>query len=151
MSIISEFKEFALKGNVIDLAVGVIIGGAFGKIVSSLTEDLILPVVGLLMGKLDFSNLFIPLDTSALTGGKVLKTLAEAKAAGVPTLNIGLFLNHTLDFIILAFAIFMVIKQLNRLKKPVVAEVTTKTCNYCLSEIPLKATKCAHCASELPA
>ena len=126
-----EFKAFAMKGNVIDLAVGVIIGGAFGKIVSSLVSDIIMPLVGLLLGKLDFTNLFI------ILGDGSFKTLEEAKAAGVATLNYGLFINNIIDFVIIAFAIFMVIKQMNRIpkKKEEPAPVKTKACKYCYSEI----------------
>jgi large conductance mechanosensitive channel len=140
-----EFKEFAMKGNVIDLAVGVVIGGAFGKIVSSLVADIIMPLVGILMGNIDFSNRFIAL------GNGTYKTIAEAKAAGVATLNYGLFINNVIDFLIVAFSIFMVIKFMSRLakKKQEVVVVTTKKCSYCLSEIPLEATRCPHCTSEL--
>lgn len=140
-----EFKSFAMKGSVVDLAVGVIIGGAFGKIVSSLVSDIIMPIVGLLLGKRDFSNLFI-----ALGDGK-FKTIAEAKAANVATLNYGLFLNNVIDFLIIAFSIFLVIKQLNRFTKkkeePVVVKV--KTCGFCFSEIHKDASRCPHCTSVL--
>jgi large conductance mechanosensitive channel len=140
-----EFKDFAMKGNVIDLAVGVIIGGAFGKIVSSLVSDIITPLIGLLLGKMDFTNLFITLGEGSF------KTLADAKTAGVATLNYGLFLNNIIDFLIIAFAIFMVIKQLNRIprKKEAPVPVTTKACNYCYSQIHIDASKCPHCTSEL--
>jgi large conductance mechanosensitive channel len=140
-----EFKDFAMKGNVLDLAVGVIIGGAFGKIVSSLVSDIIMPIVGLLLGKRDFSNLFLTL------GKGHFKTIAEAKAAGVATLNYGLFLNNVIDFLIIAFSIFIVIKQLNRLtkKREQPAAPKTKKCKYCYSEIHLDATRCPHCTSEL--
>src|SRR5436190_9228024 len=118
-----EFKEFAMRGNVIDLAVGVIIGGAFGKIVTSLVSDIIMPPISVLMGPVDFSSRFIDLS------GKSLKTIAEAKLAGVPTLNYGLFINTCLDFLLVAFAIFLVVKQMNRLQaKPAPAAVTTKEC-----------------------
>ena len=140
-----EFKAFAMKGNVIDLAVGVIIGGAFGKIVSSLVSDIIMPLVGLLLGKLDFTNLFI------ILGDGSFKTLEEAKAAGVATLNYGLFINNIIDFVIIAFAILMVIKQMNRIpkKKEEPAPVKTKACKYCYSEIHIDASKCPHCTSDL--
>jgi large conductance mechanosensitive channel len=142
-----EFKDFAMKGNVIDLAVGVIIGGAFGKIVSSLVSDIIMPLIGLLVGKLDFTNLFITL------GDGSFKTLADAKTAGAATLNYGLFINNILDFLIIAFAIFMVIKQLNRIprkkEEPVPEVVKTKACKYCYSEIHIDASKCPHCTSAL--
>jgi len=139
-----EFKAFAMKGNVIDLAVGVIIGGAFGKIVSSLVNDIIMPIIGLLVGKLDFTNLFITL------GDGNFKTLADAEAEGVATLNYGLFLNNIIDFLIVAFAIFMVIKQLNRIpRKKEEVVVNTKACKYCYSTIHIDASKCPHCTSEL--
>jgi len=144
---LKEFKEFALKGNVVDLAVGVVIGAAFGKIVTSLVNDIITPLIGLLLGKVDFSNLFIN-----LSGGDY-HTLAEAKKAGAATLNYGLFLNTVIDFAIIAFAIFLVVRQMNRFrKKKEVAEEaapTTKECPYCLSGIPLKATRCPSCTSHL--
>lgn len=140
-----EFKAFAMKGNVIDLAVGVIIGGAFGKIVSSLVSDIIMPLVGLLLGKLDFTNLFITL------GDGSFKTLEEAKKAGVATLNYGLFINNILDFLIIAFTIFIVIKQVNRIprKKEEAASPKIKTCRYCYSEVHIDASKCPHCTSDL--
>lgn len=140
-----EFKEFAMKGNIVDLAIGVVIGGAFGKIVTSLVNDIIMPIIGILLGKVNFSNLFIPLGSGSF------KTIDEAKIAGVATLNYGLFINNIIDFFIVAFSIFLVIKQLNRFtkKKEAVAAPTTKKCQYCLSEIPVEATRCAHCTSTL--
>jgi large conductance mechanosensitive channel len=144
--LIKEFKEFALKGNVLDLAVGVVIGGAFGKIVTSLVNDMITPLIGLLLGKVDFSNLFISLN------GSHYATLQDAKAAGAATLNYGLFLNSIIDFLIIAFSIFMVIKQLNRFKRKqaeVKTEVTTKECPHCITSIPIKATRCPNCTSML--
>ena len=140
-----EFKAFAMKGNVIDLAVGVIIGGAFGKIVSSLVNDIIMPLVGLILGNGDFTNLFITL------GDGSFMTLEEAKAAGVATLNYGLFINNIINFLIIAFSIFIVIKQLNRIpkKKEEPAPVKTKACKYCYSEIHIDASKCPHCTSDL--
>lgn len=140
-----EFKAFAMKGNVIDLAVGVIIGGAFGKIVSSLVSDIIMPLVGLLLGKRDFSNLFLTL------GKGHFNTIADAKAAGVATLNYGLFLNNIIDFMIIAFSIFIVVKQLNRFakKKEQPAAPQTKKCKYCYSDIHVDASRCPHCTSEL--
>ena len=146
MGLIKEFKEFAVKGNVIDMAVGIIIGAAFGKIVTSLVNDVVMPPIGRLLGRVDFSNLFI-----SLSGGDY-KTLAEAKAAGAATLNYGMFINTVIDFLIVAFVIFMVIKQINRLKRqpaPTPGPVTTKECPFCLSVIPIKATRCPHCTSEL--
>ncbi|HVJ49695.1 large conductance mechanosensitive channel protein MscL [Desulfitobacterium sp.] len=143
---LKEFKEFAMKGNVVDLAIGVIIGGAFGKIVTSLVNDIIMPLVGVLLGKVDFSNLFITL------GSGHFATIEEAKKALVPTLNYGLFINNIIDFLIVAFSIFFVIRQLSRFtkkKEEVPAEPTTKVCSYCYTEIPIAATRCPHCTSEL--
>ena len=139
-----EFKEFAMKGNVMDMAIGVIIGGAFGKIITSFVNDIIMPPIGLLLGKIDFSSLFINLSGGDYT------SLAQAKEAGAPTLNYGLFINTVLDFAIVALVIFLVVKQLNRLKKaPAGAAPTTKECPYCLSAIPMKAIKCRECGSEI--
>lgn len=139
---LKEFKDFAMRGNVLDMAIGVIIGGAFGKIVSSLVSDVLMPPLGLLMGKVDFSSLFINLS------GTPQPSLTAAKAAGAPTINYGVFLQATFDFIIIAFVIFMLVKQVNRMKTPeATAGPTTKDCPQCLSTIPLKATKCAHCTS----
>ncbi|MEP6934902.1 MAG: large conductance mechanosensitive channel protein MscL [Nitrospirota bacterium] len=139
---LKEFKDFAMKGNVLDMAIGVIIGGAFGKIVSSLVSDVLMPPLGLLMGKVDFSSLFINLS------GTPQPSLTAAKAAGAPTINYGVFLQATFDFIIIAFVVFLLVKQVNRLKKPEpIAALTTKDCPHCLSAIPIKATKCAHCTS----
>jgi len=141
---LKEFKDFAMKGNVLDMAIGVIIGGAFGKIVSSLVSDVLMPPIGLLLGKVDFSSLFLNLS------GTPQPSLTAAKAAGVPTINYGVFLQATFDFIIIAFVIFILVKQVNRLKKPAPTAVpTTKDCPHCLSTIPLKATKCAHCTSNV--
>jgi large conductance mechanosensitive channel len=141
-----EFKEFAMRGNVVDLAIGIIIGGAFGKIVTSFVSDVLMPPIGLLLGKVDFSNLFIGLSD------KTYATLQEAKAAGAATINYGLFFNTILDFLIVAFAVFLLVKQINRLKRqeqPAPAAPTTKDCPFCLSSIPLKATRCPQCTSEL--
>lgn len=144
---IKEFKEFAIKGNVIDMAVGIIIGGAFGKIVTSFVNDVIMPLIGRLLGKVNFSDLFIDLS------GQGYNTLAEAKAAGAPTVNYGVFINTIIDFIIIAFVIFLVIRQINRLKRqpapPPPGPATTKECPFCLSVIPIKATRCPNCTSEL--
>ncbi len=148
-----EFKQFIMRGNVIDLAVGVIIGGAFQKIINSLVNDLIMPVVGLFTGGIDFSNRFIALD------GGDYATIEAAKAAGAATFNYGSFLTTTLDFLIMAFVIFLLIKGINKLtsihigKKTEEKEEqapTTKICPYCLHEIPFAATRCAHCTSQLP-
>lgn len=140
---LKEFKKFALKGNMIDLAVGVIIGGAFNGLISSLVNYIIMPLLGLFTGKLDFSNWFIALD------GKHYGTLAEAEAAGVALVKYGSFLSELLNFLIMAFVVFLVVKQLNKLHKEEPKPVTTKKCPYCLSEIPIDAAKCAFCASDL--
>ena len=134
MSLVREFKEFAMRGNVMDMAVGVIIGAAFGKIVTSLVNDIIMPPIGMLLGSVDFSHLAVTLQEKTDTTAAV-------------TIKYGLFINTILDFLIVAFAIFMVIKQLNRFKKA--AETTTKECPKCISKIDLKATRCPHCTSEL--
>ena len=141
---LKEFKEFVIRGNVVDLAVAVIIGGAFGKIITSFVEDMLMPPIGLALGNVDFSNLFLNLS------GKDYPSVAVAKAAGAATLNYGMFFNHIINFLIITFAIFLLIKQINRMQKPAPAAApTTKDCPYCLSAVPLKATKCAHCTSEL--
>ena len=148
MKILKEFKEFAMKGNVIDMAVGIIIGTAFGKIVTSLVSDVLMPPIGMLLGKIDFSNLFVDLTR------KGYPSLAQAKAAGAATVNYGLFLNTLFDFIIVAFVIFMMIRALNRLKREPEAQPaapTTRECPYCLSAIPIKAVRCPHCTSEVKA
>ncbi|MEK9180786.1 MAG: large conductance mechanosensitive channel protein MscL [Patescibacteria group bacterium] len=139
-----EFKEFAIKGSVMDLAIGVIIGTAFGKIVTSLVNDVIMPPLGLLLGKVDFSNLYFNLSS------RNFPSLAAARAAGAPTLNYGLFINAVIDFVIVAFVIFLLVKQINRLKRQSPPPASnTKKCPYCFLEIPLPATKCGHCASTL--
>jgi large conductance mechanosensitive channel len=140
---LKDFQQFILRGNVVDLAIGVIIGAAFGRIVSSFVGDLLMPPIGLLLGKADFSNLFINLT------GQPFPTVAAAKAAGAPTLNYGAFLQTIVDFVIVAFAVFLVIKQINRLVPPAPPAPTTRPCPLCLSQIPLKATRCAHCTSEV--
>lgn len=140
---LKEFKEFAMRGNVMDMAVGVIIGAAFGKIITSLVNDIIMPPIGKLMGGVDFANLFITLN------GAAYKTLAEAQKAGAPTINYGLFINAILDFLIVAFTIFIVVKQINRLKKAPPADPTTRECPFCISQVPLNASKCPNCTSEL--
>jgi len=143
-----EFKEFAMRGNVLDMAVGIIIGAAFGKIVSSFVNDVIMPPIGLLVGNVDFSNLFINLS------GQPYASLAAAKAAGAPVVAIGVFLNSVFDFLIVAFVIFLLIRQVNRMKRqtevPAVAPIT-RDCPFCWSSIPMKATRCPHCTSELKA
>jgi len=141
--LLKDFKEFAVKGNVLDMAVGIVIGASFGKIVSSFVADILMPPVGMLAGKLDFSNLFISLNRVPY------ETLKAAKDAGAPTLNYGLFLNHILDFTIVAFAIFMLVRQVNRWRTPapVATPAHTKECPHCLSAIHPKATRCPHCTS----
>ncbi len=143
---LKEFREFAMRGNVLDMAIGIIIGAAFGRIVSSFVADVLMPPIGLLMGGADFTNYFFTLK------GAAQPTLAAAKAAGSVTLNYGVFVNAILDFLIVAFAIFLLVKQVNRLKKkeePAPAAPTTRECPQCLSTIPLKAKRCAHCTSQL--
>jgi large conductance mechanosensitive channel len=143
---LKEFKEFAMRGNVLDMAVGIIIGAAFGKIVSSLVEDILMPPIGLLLGKVDFSSLFINLS------GQSYPSLEAAKAAGAATLNYGIFINAIINFLIVAFAIFLLIKQVNRFtakKEEAPAAPSTKDCPRCLSQIPIKATRCAHCTSDV--
>ena len=140
-----EFKEFAIKGNAIDLAVGVIIGAAFGKIVASIVEDLIMPPIGKIVGNLDFSNMYLPLSEKVATG----LSLAEAKKAG-PVLAYGNFLSITINFIIVAFCIFLVVKAINRMKRSApTAEPVSKDCPACAMTIPIKATRCPHCTSDL--
>lgn len=142
-----EFKAFIMRGNVIDLAVAVVIGGAFGAIVTSFVQDIIMPPIGLLLGKVDFSNLFISLD------GQEYASLVAAKEAGAATLNYGLFINTLINFIIIALAIFLVIRAINRLtmkKAEAPAEPTTKDCPYCATAIPIKASRCPNCTSQLP-
>ena len=145
MGMIKEFKDFAMRGNVVDMAVGIIIGGAFGKIVTGVVNDIIMPPIGLLLGKVDFSSLFINIS------GKPYESLAAAKAAGAATINYGLFLNTVIDFLIVAFVIFQMIRLMNRMqKKPEAAAApTTKDCPFCLTAIPIKASRCPHCTSQL--
>jgi len=140
----SEFKTFIMRGNVLDLAVAVVIGAAFGRIVTSFVEDVLMPPIGLALGGVDFSNLFLNLS------GTDYPSVAAAKAAGAATLNYGIFFNNIINFLIIALAIFLIIRQINRMQRPAPAAApTTKDCPYCLSAIPLKATKCAHCTAEL--
>lgn len=146
MKIAEEFKAFVMRGNVIDMAVGVIIGGAFGKIVSSMVSDIIMPPIGLLLGKVDFSSLYINMS------GKAFASLAEAQKAGAPTLNYGLFLNNVINFLIVAFVIFIMIQQINKLSKPAKpaapAAPTTKECPFCCSTVAIKAVRCPNCTSQ---
>jgi large conductance mechanosensitive channel len=141
---LKEFKEFAMKGNVLDMAVGIIIGAAFGKIVTSFVSDLLMPPLGLLLGKMDFSSLFIDLS------GQHHPTIAAAKAAGAATINYGIFLSTVIDFLLVAFAVFLMVKQVNRLRRqPPAADPTTKECQYCASVIPIQASRCPQCTSQL--
>jgi large conductance mechanosensitive channel len=140
-----EFKEFAMKGNVIDMAVGIIIGVAFGTIIKSLVDDVLMPPIGLLLGNVDFSNLFLTIKEGKVAAPYA--NLAAAKAAGAVTVNIGVFINTIISFLIVAFSVFLVIKNVNRFKKE--PPPTTKDCPFCLSAIPIKATRCPQCTSEL--
>lgn len=143
---LKEFKQFAMRGNVIDLAIGVIIGGAFGKIVTSLVNDIIMPPIGLLLGGVDFNSLFLALD------GKKYASLADAQTVGAATINYGVFISTIIDFLIIAFVIFLLVKGINRLQskpEPAPAAPTTKECLHCFTNIPLKATRCPNCTSEL--
>jgi large conductance mechanosensitive channel len=146
-----EFKEFAMKGNVVDMAVGIIIGAAFGTIVKSLVDDVIMPPIGLLLGNMDFSNIIITLRDGAKAAGPYA-SVAAAKAAGAVTINLGVFINTVISFLIVAFSVFLVIKGLNRMKREQdapPAEPTTKECPFCFSAIPIKASRCPNCTSEL--
>lgn len=139
-----EFKEFAMKGNVLDMAVGIIMGVAFGKIITSFVNDVIMPPIGLLLGNVDFASLFLNLS------GQPYKNIAEAKAAGAATINYGLFLNTILDFVIVAIVMFLMVRQVNRMKAaPAPAAATTKECGYCCTAVPIKATRCPNCTSEI--
>jgi large conductance mechanosensitive channel len=143
---LKEFKEFAMRGNVLDMAIGIIIGAAFGKIVSSTVSDMLMPPIGVVLGKVDFSNLFIN-----LSGGS-FASLADAKSAGAATLNYGVFINTVIDFIIVTFVIFVLVRWINRLKRqpvPVPAEPTTMECPFCASPIPIKAKRCPLCTSQI--
>ena len=141
---LQEWKEFLMTGNVLDLAIGVIIGGAFGKIVTSFVNDILMPPLGLMLGKMNCSDLFISLN------GQPYPSLAAAKAAGAPTLNYGLFINSLIDFVLIGTAIFLLIKQINRLKKPAEEKAPdTKACPFCCSKIPVAATRCPNCTSQL--
>jgi len=139
-----EFKTFIMRGNVLDLAVGIVIGAAFGVIVTSFVNDILMPPVGLLLGRVDFTNLFLNLTPDKYAG----PSLADAKKAGAATVNYGQFINNILNFLIVAFAVFIVVKQANRFKKPVAP--STRECPFCIKEIPLKASRCAFCTSALP-
>ena len=143
---LKEFKDFAMRGNVFDMAIGIIIGAAFGAIVTSFVDDLLMPPIGMLLGGVDFTNLFISLD------GQQYASLAEAQLVGAATINYGLFLSTVIDFLIVAFFIFLLVRQINRLKaepEEAPAEPTTKDCPYCATEIPIQATRCPYCTSEI--
>jgi large conductance mechanosensitive channel len=143
---LKEFKEFIARGNVMDLAIGIVIGAAFGKIVTSLVNDIVMPPIGLLLGKVDFSNLFINLSDTRYA------TLAEAKAAGAPTIGYGVFINTVAEFLIVAFVIYLVVRLINRInRKPEELPPALKKCPFCRSSIAVEATRCAHCTSELNA
>jgi large conductance mechanosensitive channel len=144
---LKEFKEFAMRGNVLDMAIGIVIGAAFGGIVTSFVNDILMPPIGLLMGRVDFANLFINLKGH-------YASVAAAKAAGAPTLNLGIFLNTVINFLIVAFAIFLLVRQVNRLlpkPAPAPAGPPPKECKFCFSSIPQQATRCPHCTSDLKA
>jgi large conductance mechanosensitive channel len=144
--VLKEFKEFAMKGNVLDMAVGIIIGAAFGRIVTSLVNDIIMPPFGLILGRVDFSSLFLNIS------GTHYPTLAAAKAANAATINYGAFINDVIDFLIVAFVIFLLVRQVNRWNKPAPAPApTTKDCPFCMTAIPIKATRCPNCTSEVRA
>jgi len=142
---LKEFKTFIMRGNVMDLAIAVIIGTAFGAIINSLVKDIIMPPIGLALGKVDFANLFVALD------GNTYESLTKAQELGAPTLNYGLFINTIINFLIVGFVIFLIVKAINKMQKPApAAAVTTKECVFCATEIPLAAKRCPHCTSELP-
>ncbi|MBM4325404.1 MAG: large conductance mechanosensitive channel protein MscL [Deltaproteobacteria bacterium] len=147
---LKEFKEFAMKGNVLDMAVGIIIGAAFGTIVNSLVQDVIMPPIGLLLGNVDFSNIFVVLKEGKVAGPYA--SMAAAKTAGAVTLNFGVFINTIISFIIVAFSVFLLVRTVNRLRRQEATPPpapTTKECIYCFSSIPIKATRCPQCTSEL--
>ena len=145
MSWVKEFREFAVKGNAVDLAVGVILGAAFGKIITSLVDDVLMPPIGLALGGVDFTNLFVNL------GPRAYATLAEAQAAGAPTLNYGRFLQSLIDFLLVAFVVFLLVRTVNRLRRnvPPPPPAATRKCPYCVTDIPLAATRCPQCTSEV--
>jgi large conductance mechanosensitive channel len=143
---LKEFKEFAMRGNVLDMAIGIILGAAFGKIVTSLVSDILMPPIGLLLGKVDFSSMFVNIS------GQQFSSLADAKKAGAAVISYGVFINTVIDFVIVAFVIFLLVRQINKLERPKAAPArSTKECPYCLSGIPLKAVRCPQCTSDLKA
>ena len=141
---LKEFRAFIMRGNVMDLAIAVIIGAAFGAIINSLVKDIIMPPIGLLLGKVDFAKMYLALD------GKTYELLAKAQEIGAPTLNYGAFINTIINFVIVGFVIFLIVKAINKMQKPVPAAVTTKECVFCATVIPLAAKRCPNCTSELP-
>jgi large conductance mechanosensitive channel len=145
---LKEFKEFAMRGNVIDLAVGIVVGAAFGRIVTSIVNDIIMPPIGKVTGNVNFTDLFVSLDPAKTQG---IASLAQAKATGAAVIAYGQFINTVIDFVIVALSIFLVVKGINRLHRPAPVTPTTKPCSYCLLDVPLKATRCPHCTSELTA
>ena len=150
---LKDFKEFAMRGNVVDMAIGIVIGAAFGTIIKSFVDDVLMPPIGLLLGNVDFSNLFVTLKEGAKAAGPYA-SLAAAKAAGAVTLNLGVFINTIISFIIIAFAVFLVIKGINRMKREKEAppaEPTTKECPFCFTTIPIEASRCPNCTSQLSA
>jgi large conductance mechanosensitive channel len=147
LPMLKDFKEFALRGNVVDMAIGIVIGAAFGAIVKSLVTDLLMPPIGLILGKVDFSNLFIILKEGTMAGPYA--SLADAQKAGAVTLNYGLFVNSVISFLIVAFAVFLLIRQINKLRRQEEAPVETKPCQYCFSAIPVQAIRCPNCTSAL--
>jgi large conductance mechanosensitive channel len=140
---LKDFRAFLVRGNVVDLAVAVVIGVAFGVVVKSFVDDLLMPPIGLALGRADFSNLFVALD------GRAYPTLAAARAAGAPTLNLGLFVTAVINFVVVAFAVFLLVRQIGRVTAPPPAAPTTKDCPLCATAIPIRATRCPHCTSEL--
>jgi large conductance mechanosensitive channel len=147
---LDEFKKFAMRGNVVDMAVGIIIGGAFGAITRSLVDDVLMPPIGLLLGNVDFSNLFVTLQEGATPGPYA--SLAAAKTAGAVTVNAGVFINTIVSFLIVAFAVFLLVRAMNRLQPPEAPPApATRDCPHCLSPVPLRATRCAHCTAQLAA
>lgn len=151
MAIIKEFKEFAMRGNVVDMAIGIIIGGAFGTIVKSLVDDVLMPPIGLLLGGIDFANFFVVLKGGAKAAAPYA-ALADAKTAGAVTINYGLFINSVISFLIVAFAVFMLVRGINTLRRTEeapAAEPSTKECPYCMSQVAIKAVRCPYCTSEL--
>ncbi|GAB4560045.1 MAG: large conductance mechanosensitive channel protein MscL [Anaerolineae bacterium] len=144
-SIMNEFKKFALRGNLLDMAVGIMIGSAFSGVVNSLVKDILMPPIGLILGKVDFSDLYINLS------GGTYASLAEAREAGAVTLNYGLFINSVINFLIIAWVLFLIVREVNKLQPPPKPAPKTRECPYCLSQIPLAATRCAYCTSEVPA